>query len=181
MCRRSRHSLNCRGNEKCSGGSENSALRHYLDRRDGGSKNGKRTLLARRRVLLSVDLRTVRHHQSRSDGVRNRGGGERGRRDQGSGCRWRDRISCSARANEREPVRAAESGKICARPRCADQSINGRSNVARKIRKGRTQMRPADLQLVRNRAEDENALRVAYAVRFAEELKRCSVESTLTR
>ena len=53
-----------------------------------------------------VDLRAVRHHQSGSDGVRDRGRGQRRRRNQRSRCRWRNRFPRSARANEREPVRA---------------------------------------------------------------------------
>jgi starch synthase len=50
-------------------------------------------LFARHHFLLPLDLRTVRHHQSGSDGLRHARGGQRGGRHQRSRGGWRNRLS----------------------------------------------------------------------------------------
>src|ERR1700726_1276385 len=90
--------------------------------------------------------------------MRNRNRGQRGWRNQRSGGRWRNWFPRSTRANEREPVRTAQSGKVFTRPGRANQSADERSATPRKIRQSRTQTGRRKFQLEQNRRENDGAL-----------------------
>jgi glycogen synthase (ADP-glucose) len=52
----------CSANRRHGAGVANPPLRHHLDSQDGIASNHHRLVFARRHFLLSLDLRTVRHH-----------------------------------------------------------------------------------------------------------------------
>ncbi len=97
-----------RSRSACAGASSGQHQRP-VDRRDAAGRRCDPALQPRRRLLLPVGVRALRHHQSGGDGLRDAGGGlGRGRHPRGRGG-WRHR-ACSCRRASPDALAAALDG-----------------------------------------------------------------------